>query len=83
MRESDGIHFLWNGEHPIRVSPFKTEPVELPNAPQYRWHCDYGQIPDTEKALLDSVMSFKRQIVFNLINYGRYRVVARGEFKEP
>lgn len=75
MRESDNAHFLWNGEHPIRVSSVK----ELDITPL--WHHSFGQLPDSEAGILDHAMNGRARI-FNIIHYGRYQVVARGKFKE-
>jgi len=72
MRESDGVHFFWNGEHPIKVSPQTNE----------MWHYQHGELPDLEKFTLNRVMNGKRIFIFSLPSYGRYRVISRGEFME-
>jgi hypothetical protein len=73
MRESDGIHFLWNGEHPIRISPI--------SAGNDRWHHSHGELPTEEIYLLNDTMN-SRARGFTIYQRGRYQIVARGEFKE-
>lgn len=72
MRESDGVHFFWNGDHPVRVSPDTNE----------MWHHNHGELPYTEKLILDRILDTKRIFIFTIPSYGRYRVVTRGEFAE-
>lgn len=82
MRESDGVHFLWNGEHPIRISPIEIKDYAAARDPDHspKWHHDHGQLPDIEWAILDLAMK-SRVRGFSISEYGRYQVVARGEFK--
>lgn len=79
MRESDGIHFLFNGEGCIRVSCINdySEYAEIP-----KWHHEYGQLPNTEWAIMNQASKSKRLRGFILGDRGRYQIVARGEFKE-
>lgn len=76
MRESDGTHFLYNGEGCVRASPVPKQE----NIPS--WHDKYGELDPTEKLLLDSTLDSPRKKIFELIGYGRYQVIARGEFRE-
>lgn len=69
-RESDGIHFLWNGEGCIPISPS--------NINSARWHHDYGELPRDEQNLLNDTMN-SRARGFTILDRGRYRVVSRGE----
>lgn len=84
MRENDGIHFLWNGEGCVRVSPLEVyyqSPVLDATVDAPRWHHEYGKLPEHEIENLDRALTSKRTKVFQLKGYGRYQVVARGEFK--
>ena len=76
MRESDGTHFLWNGEGCVRVSP-----LEILGRIDDVWHHHYGELPNNEIELLNSVLGWARHKVFTIKGHGRYQVIARGEFK--
>ena len=83
LRETDGHHFLWNGEGCLRVSPIGEQAAageDPPLAP--RWHYDYGCLPQDEINTLDNSMNNKRARKFSLPGYGRYRIIARGEFEQ-
>lgn len=83
MRESDGTHFLWNGEGCVRVSPiagyYKVSGlIEAVDSP--RWHDEYGRCVESEINLLNDTMN-SRARGFTILGHGRYKVIARGEFK--
>lgn len=79
MRCSDGIHFLWNGEGCLRVSPLGGA---IPSNETYdsRWHNIYGELPESECNLLNDTMN-SRARGFTILQHGRYQIIARGEFK--
>lgn len=74
FRCSDGIHFLYNGEGCIPVSPDNNDGL--------RWHHDYGELPQSEILILEDTLNRPRKHVFEIKGYGIYQVIARGEFKE-
>lgn len=76
MRESDGTHFLYNGEGCIRVSPTK---IGSDTTPQ--WHYEYGCLPDAERLALDTFTTGRIRI-FEVPGYGRHQIITRGVFKE-
>ena len=85
MRDRDGIHFLYNGEGCIRISrasPVDDMKEEEAHYSHTRWHHTYGELPDNEIDELNQIMNKPGKRVFELKGYGRYQVVARGEFKE-
>lgn len=71
MREIDHVYFLWNGEHPIKISPGTNE----------KWHHNYGELPEKEMISLNSAMN-SRAYTFAINGHGRYRVIKRGNFME-
>ena len=85
MRASDGIHFLWNGEGCVRVSPLDLQyqskslgaTVDSP-----RWHHEYGELPRDEFLLLEDTLNRPRRCLFEIKGHGHYQVIARGEFRE-
>lgn len=84
MRESDGIHFLWNGDYPIRISPPGRQPKPWKSGETVDtsgWHHEYGLQPTQEQYLLNGIMDSHLRI-FTIPQWGRYHVVARGQFKE-
>ena len=67
------LHFLWNGQYPITVTP-STADV---------WSED-GTINQVETEILTEATNNKRRQTFQVPgNKCRYIVVARGEFQEP
>lgn len=84
IRESDGTYFLYNGEGCIRISPvdFLVTDAHISGEDQSpRWHHDYGELPEPEISNLDKALVSKRTTIFQIKGYGRYQVIARGEFK--
>lgn len=75
LRESDGAHFIWNGEGCVRVSPVNGD------EPAPTWHQEYKKIPKDEIELLNATMN-SRARGFTIPNQARYRIIARGEFKD-
>lgn len=76
MRESDGDHFLWNGEGCVRVSCINNYSEY---AEERKWHHDYNELPVDEVNLLNDTMN-SRARGFTILGRGRYQVVTRGEF---
>lgn len=71
VREADNITFLWNGEHPLKLTPES----------DVMWHDKFGEMKDGETQLLDSIMDSKAR-AFTILGRGRYRVLERGTFPE-
>lgn len=86
MRERDGAHFLWNGEHPIGISPcnegvYTSKQEFIEHCQTLLWHHKAGEVPNKEEILLDKALHSKTR-TFTIPGQGRYQIIARGEFKE-
>ena len=70
--EHTNLHFLWNGQYPIIVTPFAAD----------AWNED-GTTTEQERIILSEACDNKRRQVFQISGRCRYVVITRGEFQEP
>jgi hypothetical protein len=84
MRESDGVHFLYNGEGCVRISPLSIADYAAARDPDStpKWHHEYGDLPEKEHVIMRSFMNNSRQKVMTIPGYGRYQVIDRGSFRD-